>query len=882
MTARLASDTYRFFATCPRNTEGLLVDELRALGADEVAETRAGVAFSGPLVTAYRACLWSRVASRVLLQLASFPVGDADQLYETVGGIAWQDHLGRRGTLAVEVTSAISRGPLAQMNTHFAEQRVKDAVVDQFRAKTGVRPSVDRLRPDVRINVHLEPEQAIISLDLSGDALHRRGYRLEGGTAPLKENLAAAVLLRAGWPEIARSGGALVDPMCGSGTFLVEGSLIAGDIAPGLLRTYYGFLGWRGFDPKSWEELLAEAYERRMNGFAALVPIFGFDADPRVVDAARANVRRAELAGKIFVEKRDLSALTRPRTGTPIPAAPEAPVAPAAPANTDTLTAPVVPATSGALASSGAQQPQPVFGGRGAGRPGPSPGLVIANPPYGKRLGEQEALVAVYEKLGEKLKEAFAGWDAAIITGNPELSAHLGMRARRTNVFYNGPILCKLLVFDVDPRGYGTAGALRAADVARRTAPVSHDEPGGVAGDAEAVDVAVARKADVASDGEVVVGEAVPAVGPSPGAEMFANRLRKNLKHLRRWANREDVHCFRAYDADLPEYAVAVDLYEDWAHVQEYSPPQTVDPVQARRRLKEVMAAVPEVLDIPPDHAVLKVRRQQRGADQYQRVDERGELLEVREGGLRFLVNLTDYLDTGLFLDHRLTRGLIRESSSKHHFLNLFAYTGTATVYSAAGGAASTTTVDLSANYLDWAHRNLELNGLTGPQHRFVRADCLEWLEDAALAVRRQAPRGASRNAAGRGGAGASGAGASGAPADGLYDLIFLDAPTFSNSKRMDGTLDVQRDHVELIRTAAALLSSEGILLFSTNFRRFKLDPALLEEFQVDDIAKKTLPPDFERNPRIHSCFRIMRDGASRRAPSRTSPTGRRKEPHAD
>ena len=449
-------------------------------------------------------------------------------------------------------------------------------------------------------------------------------------------------------------------------------------------------------------------------------------------------------------------------------------------------------------------------------------------------------------------------------------------------------------------------------------------------------DGAVAEKRS-AGDVEVAVNETVPVAGFSPGAEMFANRLRKNLKHLRRWANREDVHCFRAYDADLPEYAVAVDLYEDWAHVQEYSPPQTVDPVQARRRLKEVMAVVPEVLGIAPDHAVLKVRWQQRGADQYQRVDERGELLEVREGGLRFLVNLTDYLDTGLFLDHRLTRGLIRElssnssfqndallsgrdrrvrdkdagrlrssatgatedaawrrlartrqpelrveTSSRHHFLNLFAYTGTATVYAAAGGAASTTTVDLSANYLDWARRNLELNGLTGPQHRFVRADCLEWLEDATAAARRQVPRGASRNVAGRGGAGAPGAGASGAPAGGLYDLIFLDAPTFSNSKRMDGTLDVQRDHPELIRTAATLLSSEGILLFSTNFRRFKLDPVLLEEFQVDDIAKKTLPPDFERNPRIHSCFRIMRNGAPRRVPSRTSPAGRRKEPHAD
>jgi 23S rRNA (guanine2445-N2)-methyltransferase / 23S rRNA (guanine2069-N7)-methyltransferase len=277
------------------------------------------------------------------------------------------------------------------------------------------------------------------------------------------------------------------------------------------------------------------------------------------------------------------------------------------------------------------------------------------------------------------------------------------------------------------------------------------------------------------------------------------------------------------YDADLPEYAVAVDLYDGWAHVQEYAPPTTVDPVKARRRLREVMAVVPEVLGIPPMHAVLKVRRPQRGTDQYQKLQDQGRFLEVEEGGLRFLVNLTDYLDTGLFLDHRLTRRLIRELAPGRRFLNLFAYTGTATVYAAAGGAASTTTVDLSTTYLDWARRNLDLNGFTGPEHGFVRVDCLEWLEGGGNA----------------------------------YDLIFLDPPTFSNSKSMDGTLDVQRDHAGLIRAAMRRLAPAGVLIFSTNFRRFRLDQAVAEEFQVTDITRQTIPPDFARNPRIHSCFRI-------------------------
>ena len=222
---------------------------------------------------------------------------------------------------------------------------------------------------------------------------------------------------------------------------------------------------------------------------------------------------------------------------------------------------------------------------------------------------------------------------------------------------------------------------------------------------------------------------------------MFSNRLQKNFKHLRRWAAREGVSCYRVYDADLPEYAVAVDLYNGWAHVQEYAPPLTVDPVQARRRLKEVMAVVPEVLGIPGGHAVLKVRSPQRGTDQYEKIQDRGSFLEVEEGGLRFLVNLTDYLDTGLFLDHRPTRSLIRELAPGRRFLNLFAYTGSVTVYAAAGGAASTTSVDLSRVYLEWAGRNLELNGLSGPQHSFSRADCLEWLKEAEAAHRGRATR---------------------------------------------------------------------------------------------------------------------------------------------
>lgn len=312
---------------------------------------------------------------------------------------------------------------------------------------------------------------------------------------------------------------------------------------------------------------------------------------------------------------------------------------------------------------------------------------------------------------------------------------------------------------------------------------------------------------------------------------MFANRIRRNLRHLGRWARRSGITCYRLYDADLPEYAVAIDLYEGWAHVQEYAPPARIDPARAAARLADVLAALPSLLAIPAERLVLKVRERQRGASQYQRLARTDRFQVVTEAGLRFAVNLTDHLDTGLFLDHRLTRTMLRQLAAGGHFLNLFAYTGSASVYAAAGGARSTTTVDLSGPYLAWARRNMALNGYPeGGCHRFVEADCLAWL--------REAPRS-------------------------LYDLIFLDPPTFSNSKRMGAaTLDIQRDHVGLIQRCLERLAPGGTLLFSTNHRQFRLEDRRLAQAQIEDVTPATIPLDFARSPRIHRCYRISRKPA--------------------
>ncbi|HEX2572034.1 MAG TPA: bifunctional 23S rRNA (guanine(2069)-N(7))-methyltransferase RlmK/23S rRNA (guanine(2445)-N(2))-methyltransferase RlmL [Polyangia bacterium] len=710
-----------YFVTAARGTEEVLAEELRALGALDVTPRWAGVEFTGSLEDGYRVCLWSRVASRVLLMLGRLDAPSGDALYEGVRRIDWSAHIDPRGTLAVDFTGTSA----AITHTHFGALRTKDAIVDQLREQHGARPSIDTARPAVRVHVHLEEESATVSLDLAGEALHRRGYRTDAGAAPLRETLAAAILLLGDWPRLAAAGAPLMDPMCGSGTLVIEAALMATDRAPGLGRDYFGFLGWRGHDAALWARLCTEARERARRGQAgATARILGHDIDAAVLRLARANVARAGLGGRVELGERA--------------------IADAAP-------------------------PEDL----------PARGLLVTNPPYGERLGETAALPALYRTLGDVLKRRFAGWRALVLTGERELAKQVGLRPSRRWVLYNGAIECRLLEYPLD-----------------ETPPK----------DAEGPHWRRPRP-------------------PSPEVEGFKNRLRKNLRHLGKWARRDGVSCYRVYDADLPEYAVAVDLYEDAAHVQEYAPPATVDAARAAARLSDALAVLPEVLGIRPEVMFVKVRRRQRGLEQYERQAAEGAWREVREGGLRFLVNLSEYLDTGLFLDHRRLRALLREWAAGREFLNLYAYTGTASVYAAAGGARSTTSVDLSNTYLDWAGRNFALNGLDERRHRRVRADCLEFLG-------REQRR---------------------------YGLIFVAPPTFSNSKRMEGTFDVQRDHEALLRAAAALLEPGGVLVFSNHYRRFRMAEEVLREMVVEEITRQTIPQDFARDPRIHNSWRLMR-----------------------
>jgi 23S rRNA (guanine2445-N2)-methyltransferase / 23S rRNA (guanine2069-N7)-methyltransferase len=321
----------------------------------------------------------------------------------------------------------------------------------------------------------------------------------------------------------------------------------------------------------------------------------------------------------------------------------------------------------------------------------------------------------------------------------------------------------------------------------------------------------------------------------SPGAQMLKNRLEKNVRHLRKRLAREGIHCWRAYDQDLPEYAAAIDVYgdthgDDHLHIQEYRAPADVPADVARLRMREIARVAGEVLGVPRERIALKTRERGKGGSKYGQMDQRNEFIEVEEDGLKLLVNLTDYLDTGLFLDHRLVRGKVRELAHGKCFLNLFAYTATASVHAAAGGALETTSVDLSATYLEWASRNLALNGFTGAAHRLVQADATTFLRQDR----------------------------------GHYGLIYVDPPTFSNSKRADD-FDVQRDHTALLLACADRLAGDGVIVFSNNFRRFRLDTAALEErFTIEDWSAPSIPFDFARRADIHGCWLLrLREQAS-------------------
>ena len=716
------TDINAWLATCPKGMEQLLADELGAIGASEIKQTVAAVHFQGTLQVAYRACLWSRLANRILMPLLTFKLDSTDDLYSNAVDIPWEEHLTEDNSIAIDFIGTSKHID----NSMYGAQLLKDAVVDRIRRVAGGRPNVDAKSPDIRIQARQHKGQVVVSLDISGDSLHRRGYRTGQGSAPLKENLAAALLMRASWSDIAKQGGALIDPMCGSGTFLIEGAMMAADIAPSINRQTFGFTHWLQHDQELWESILKDAEQRKQAGLAAFSnDIRGYDGNSRVLEVTVANIENAGLDEHIRI----------------------------------------------------AHKPLDQFGKATADR-----GLLITNPPYGARMGEEEQLVPLYRKLGTVLQKNFIEWRAAVYTGNLDLARELDLSPSKQYSLFNGSIACKLLVFDNMQS--------KSEQIAER------------------------------------LSKPAPVQPLSEEAKMLFNRLQKNQRRLKGWLKKSGVSCYRLYDADIPEYAAAIDIYEQRIYVQEYAAPSSIEARVATQRFETIKRAVKEFAGDRFEKVYYKERRRQKGDAQYQRLnDESSESILVNEGRARFEVNLSDYLDTGLFLDHRPVRQLVGELASGKSLLNLFCYTASATVQAALAGAKSSLSIDMSNTYLDWAHRNFELNSLSASKHKLLRADCLKWLEEDSQS----------------------------------FDVIFLDPPTFSNSKKMESVLDIQRDHPELIRQAMARLNPEGTLVFSNNFRKFKLDELTSRQFSCENITPQTLDMDFERNPRIHNVWLITK-----------------------
>ncbi|WP_291374158.1 bifunctional 23S rRNA (guanine(2069)-N(7))-methyltransferase RlmK/23S rRNA (guanine(2445)-N(2))-methyltransferase RlmL [Acinetobacter sp. UBA6720] len=726
-----ASRLSSYWVTCADGLETLLQEELEGLGVQNIERFPGRLVFKGTLEHAYRICMWSRLASRVLTPIhvheleRSHDARDvAEELYEGAINFDWSLIFAPQSTFAVRLH--IERE--IKVNSQFATLRVKDGIVDSFMEAVGKRPSIDIKQPEITIYALAGKTEHTYCLDLSGDSLHKRGYRRYMTDAPIKENLAAAILQKA--KLLSKRPDIFLDPMCGSGTFIIEALMMLTDRAPGLVRRF-GFNGWNGHNHELWMSIKAEAADRHQAALEQPLPKFyAFDADWEAVKATKQNIIAAgfeRLLDHIQIEERTLA-------------------------------------------------DWPNFEAEG------KTAFIVTNPPYGERLGDKASNRALYLGLSALLQKNFPNQTAAVIAAAVEQADVLALNDPQTMRLMNG----KLPI-------YVRSGCVKPVAVVKPFLETWQPQQ------FEAIE----------------------------GAEDFANRLQKNMQTLKKWAVKENIHCLRLYDADLPDFNVAVDLYGDRLHVQEYAPPKKIDPEKAKKRFNLALQAIRAVTGLGRDAIFIKTRARQEGKNQYTKQSTASKRFIVQEGKAKILVNLTDYLDTGLFLDHRQIRLRIAQEARGKHFLNLYSYTSTASLHAALGGAASTTSVDLSNTYLSWSKENFVLNGLTvdhaDEQHQFFASDCFEWLKEGHE----------------------------------QYDLIFIDPPTFSNSKKFYGTFDVQRDHLSLLKRAMNRLTTDGTLYFSNNYRGFEMDEEILAFFDVEEITSETIGPDFKRNQKIHRAWKI-------------------------
>ena len=759
-------------ATATFGLEAIVARELKALGYEPKISQAGRVLFQGDDSAICRSNLWLRTADRVLLRMGAFEATDFGQLFDRTYALPWETWIPVDAEFPVSgrsIKSQLSSVPACQ-------KIVKKAIVEKLKAAYGV-DWFSETGPKVSIEVALLDNQATLTIDTSGPGLHKRGYRALVGKAPLKETLASAMILLSFW----RPDRPLVDPFCGTGTIPIEAAMIGRNLAPGLRRS---------FAAEAWPRISASLWEvARQEALAAAKPdlpvrILATDLDENALRLARHHAEKAGVEADIHFQQHDFAELTSKRQY----------------------------------------------------------GCLICNPPYGQRMGEQDEVRSIYRAMPDVFRR-MKTWSFYVLTACPDFESIVGQQADRRRKLYNGRIECTYFQF------YGPKPSKRGPRAEGAETEVSAESDGGPP--AEPVAGAAEDRADVeetlpsidpAAEGPAAEKPRAPVaprhtVGPAFGglsdkareqAEIFRSRLAKRARHLRRWPSKAGITCYRLYEHDIPEVPLVVDRYEGCLHIAEFERPHEHTPAEHGDWLDLMKRTAGEVLDVPLKDIFLKQRRRQRGPAQYERVASEGRTLSVSEGGLQFEVNLSDYVDTGLFLDHRITRSMVRDLAAGRRFLNLFAYTGAFSVYAGAGGAASTVSVDLSNTYLEWAGRNLALNGLKGIEHQLIRDDAINFLRSR--------------------------------PRREMFDLVVVDPPTFSNSKMLDDFWDIQRDHVELLNRVVELMSPGGILFFSTNFRRFKLAEAEIPGVTIHEISRQTVPADF-RNRRIHRCWRMTKAG---------------------
>lgn len=719
--------------------EAIANRELRQLGYDPKTVQPGRLEFAGDASAICRANLWLRTADRILLRMGTFSAPDFGLLFDQTADLPWEDWIPPDGAVHV-----VGKSRKSQLSSVPACQRiVKKSIVDRLLRGHGI-DSLPETGTVYRVEIALLDDIATLTLDTTGPSLHKRGYRRRAGEAPIKETLAAALVLLSFW----KPGRPLVDPFCGSGTIPIEAAMIGRNIAPGRNRN---------FAAEAWPAIAKECWEAARSEAASAVRgplderIIGYDLDEKLLHLSREHAFAAGVEDDIHFQQRDFEDLRSKRLH----------------------------------------------------------GCMICNPPYGERMGESDEIEALYEQIPLVLRN-LPTWSHYVLTSHPHFEQVVGRKADRRRKLYNGRIECTYFQFH-GPRQHDLL-------------ETPNEETEGQAS------IAKDEEENSPTPRQRIVR---PAFGGLPEkaqeqAELFHRRLEKRARHLRRWPTRQGITCYRLYDRDIPEIPLVVERYEDYLHVVEFERPHERPPAQHAEWLDLMAKTAAEALGILPENLFLKRRGRQKGKEQHQRIVGKKRTTLANEGGLRFEINLSDYTDTGLFLDHRQTRSMLREAAAGKSVLNLFCYTGSFSVYAAAGGAKETTSVDWSSTYLRWAERNMQLNGFDGSEHRFVQ-------EDAAVFLRehRRTP---------------------------CYDLAVVDPPTFSNRTDIETDWIVQRDHGALLRDLFPLMRPWGQIFFSTNFRRFKLDTEALAGKEIREISRQTVPDDF-RNQRIHRCWIIANTG---------------------